>query len=81
MDLRISNDAGHFLCDFVYYSSLAHLQKANRPRKVVFLHVPSHSTDAFIRQGRELTMNLIRAIVESEAARNTGEFTSQEACV
>lgn len=65
-DLGISNDAGHYLCDFIYYSSLAHLYKQRRPRKVVFLHVPSSAADKFVTQGRELVLGLVRAIAESE---------------
>jgi pyrrolidone-carboxylate peptidase len=68
MDLRISEDPGRYLCDFIYFSSLAHLYKANRPRKVVFLHVPSDASDAYVTQGRELAVNLIRSLAESETA-------------
>lgn len=78
MDLRISEDPGRYLCDFIYYSSLAHLYKANRPRKVVFLHVPSDASDAYVGQGRELAVNLIRSIVESETAGKTNQPDSQE---
>ncbi|KHN96413.1 Peptidase C15, pyroglutamyl peptidase I-like protein [Metarhizium album ARSEF 1941] len=72
MDLRVSEDPGRYLCDFIYYSSLAQLYKEKRPRKVVFLHVPSDSSEAFVTQGRELAINLIRALVESETAAQTG---------
>ncbi|KAF5665912.1 pyroglutamyl-peptidase 1 [Fusarium heterosporum] len=65
-DLRISEDAGHFLCDFIYYSSLSELWKLQRPRKALFLHVPADSSPASIEKGRELTLNLIRSVVESE---------------
>ncbi|RGP61972.1 pyroglutamyl-peptidase 1 [Fusarium sporotrichioides] len=65
-DLRISEDAGHFLCDFIYYSSLSELCKQQRPRKTVFLHVPADASLSSIERGRDLTLNLIRSIVESE---------------
>ncbi|KAF4456474.1 Pyroglutamyl-peptidase 1 [Fusarium austroafricanum] len=65
-DLRISEDAGHYMCDFIYYSSLAELWKLQRPRKALFLHVPADASPASIEKGRELTLNLIRSIVESE---------------
>lgn len=68
MDLRISEDPGRYLCDFIYYSSLAHLYKRKRPCKVVFLHVPSDASGTYITQGRELAVNLIKALVESETA-------------
>ena len=66
MDLRISDDAGRYLCDFIYYSSLAHLSKQKRPRKVIFMHVPSDASERSIERGRDLTINLVRSIVESE---------------
>ena len=65
----ISEDAGHFLCDFIYFSSLAHLWKAGLPRKVLFLHVPSDSSDVNIKNGVELVTQLIRSVVESEATQ------------
>lgn len=68
MDLRLSDDAGRYLCDFIYYSSLAHLWKQQRPRKVLFLHVPSDASEKTVAQGRDLAVNLIRSIVESDVA-------------
>ena len=67
-NLRISEDAGRYLCDFIYFSSLAHLWKAHRPRKVLFLHVPSEQSAEAIRSGTELTLQLIRSVVDSELA-------------
>ncbi|KAK0729103.1 hypothetical protein B0T21DRAFT_403055 [Apiosordaria backusii] len=68
-DLRISEDAGHYLCDFIYYSSLAHLTCSGEERKVVFLHVPSEASAAWVKVGRELCLGLVRAMVESEVVR------------
>ncbi|XXG98733.1 NADH-dependent flavin oxidoreductase [Hypoxylon texense] len=67
--LQISEDAGHYLCDFIYFSSLAHLYKQQRPRKVVFFHVPLHPDQESIDRGRELVLQLIRSIVEVEAEK------------
>ncbi|KAI1767660.1 peptidase [Hypoxylon sp. FL1150] len=67
--LRISEDPGHYLCDFIYFSSLAHLYKQQRPRKVVFFHVPLHPDRESIDRGRELVLQLIRSIVEVEAGK------------
>ncbi|KAI2635181.1 putative pyroglutamyl peptidase type I [Xylaria nigripes] len=69
LGLRVSEDAGHYLCDFIYYSSLAHLWKQQRPKNVVFLHVPLHSDEESIVRGVELALTLIRSIVESELER------------
>ncbi len=68
-DLRISTNAGHYLCDFIYFSSLAHLWKAGQYRRVVFLHVPSASDGPAVAAGRELTLQLIRAICDCERTR------------
>lgn len=69
-DLRISEDAGRYLCDFIYFSSLAHLYKQNDYRRVIFLHVPSDASDPAVAKGKELTVHLIRSLVESELSRN-----------
>lgn len=64
-DVRVSEDAGRYLCDFIYFSSLAHLTKKEEARRVVFLHVPVAADDAAIENGIEITLELIRAIVQS----------------
>ncbi|KEY70638.1 hypothetical protein S7711_02241 [Stachybotrys chartarum IBT 7711] len=70
LDLELSDNAGRYLCEFIYFSSLAVLWKAQRPRNVVFLHVPATATDVAVGRGRELLLNLIRAIVESAEVRD-----------
>ncbi|KAJ9139162.1 Pyroglutamyl peptidase type [Pleurostoma richardsiae] len=69
LDLRMSFDAGHYLCDFIYYSSLAHLWKAQERRRVLFLHVPADASEDALRTGTELVTQLIRSIVESELSK------------
>jgi pyrrolidone-carboxylate peptidase len=73
LDLRISEDAGRYLCDFIYFSSLSHLLKARQERKVVFLHVPADLSESAITTGRELTVQLIRSLVESELGSRTAK--------
>jgi pyroglutamyl-peptidase len=70
-DLRVSEDAGRYLCDFIYYSSLARRWRQGRPRRVTFLHVPADASERTVALGRELAVNLIRAVVESEVVRKT----------
>jgi pyroglutamyl-peptidase len=66
-DVRISQDAGNFLCGFIYYNSLAHyfsIKEDERP--VCFLHVPDLSgSEDKLREGLEVTVGLIKALVES----------------
>ncbi|KAH8591326.1 hypothetical protein B0O99DRAFT_471646, partial [Bisporella sp. PMI_857] len=63
-DVRVSEDAGRYLCDFIYYSSLAELEKKKEERRVVFLHVPVESDAESIARGTEVMIELIRAIVQ-----------------
>ena len=63
VDARPSNDAGHYLCDFIYYASLAHFYKAGGERPVMFLHVPGEAEEEDIERGREVAIALIRGMV------------------
>lgn len=73
--LKVSHDAGHFLCDFTYFNSLAYCYKAQKRRQAAFLHVPAsraEPVDQYVKdidRGREVVLQLIRSIVESEVAR------------
>lgn len=45
--IRKSTNAGRFLCEFVYYASLAEIEQRRRregdvPTKCVFIHIPSY---------------------------------------
>ncbi|KAK6958154.1 hypothetical protein Daesc_000949 [Daldinia eschscholtzii] len=62
--LQISDDAGHYLCDFIYFSSLAHLYKQERLKKVIFFHVPLHSDPESLSRGKELALQLIKSVCE-----------------
>jgi pyrrolidone-carboxylate peptidase len=65
VDIRVSEDAGRYLCDFIYFSSLAYLTKKEEERRVVFLHVPVDSDEAALNTGTEVALELIRAMVQS----------------
>jgi len=66
IDVRVSEDAGRYLCDFIYYSSLAYLTKEKEEeRRVVFLHVPVNSDETAVNTGTEVALELIRALVQS----------------
>lgn len=64
-DIRISEDAGRYLCDYIYYSSLAQLLRKGEEKRVVFLHLPRDADDASVQAGVEITLELIRALVQS----------------
>ncbi|KAH7393894.1 hypothetical protein DE146DRAFT_111002 [Phaeosphaeria sp. MPI-PUGE-AT-0046c] len=82
-DVQISQDAGNFLCGFIYYNSLAHyfsIKEDERP--VAFLHVPdlSYSEDK-LKEGREIAIALIKALVASKRKNGfteTNERYAQE---
>ena len=65
IDVRVSEDAGRYLCDFIYFSSLAHLEKRGEERRVVFFHVPVDVDEKSIRTGIDAVVELIRAMVQS----------------
>ncbi len=73
-DVRPSNDAGHFVCDFIYYTSLAWFyQQDCQERPVMFLHVPGDlKSEEDIEKGREVTIALIRALVDSRRHHRGG---------
>lgn len=66
-DLRISTDAGHYLCDFIYFTSLVEYWRRNPdgPRPVVFLHVPGRYENEDVDRGRAVTLGLIKALATS----------------
>ena len=68
-DVRVSEDAGRYLCDFIYYSSLATLERKGEEKRVVFLHVPVDVEEAALKTGVDVTIELIRAIVQSESMK------------
>lgn len=71
-DCRPSDDAGHYLCDYIYFNSLAWYGRVNNDmqgksasaRPVLFLHVPAESDPETLEEGREVTLALIGAMVE-----------------
>ena len=76
-ECRLSDDAGHFLCDFIYFSSLAAYRRrggvaddADRP--VLFLHIPAGVEEEDVKRGTEATCALVRAMVVSWKGKKAG---------
>lgn len=76
--LRPSLDAGHFLCDFIYFSSLAEHWRRKRDgerrntvdeRPILFMHVPVDG----LQNGRLVTISLLRAMAQSWVMKKNGE--------
>ena len=64
LDLRISHDPGHYLCDFIFYTSLSLALQEGQDRNVLFLHVPGGSEEADIERGRASALALLKAMVK-----------------
>ncbi|PYI11393.1 peptidase C15, pyroglutamyl peptidase I-like protein [Aspergillus sclerotiicarbonarius CBS 121057] len=64
-DARISTDAGRYLCEFIFYTSLAQAYHGGHDRNVSFLHVPATCLDEDIELGKEVAIALIKALVTS----------------
>ncbi|KAF2433665.1 peptidase C15, pyroglutamyl peptidase I-like protein [Tothia fuscella] len=65
-DIRPSYDPGNYLCGFVYYLSMAwYYMKQSKERPVMFLHVPDCPNPDDVTEGRDVTIGLIRALVDS----------------
>lgn len=67
VDVRPSNDAGRYLCDFIYYTSLVEYWRRDPDVKApaMFLHVPGRIEDMDIETGRKVALGLIGAMVGS----------------
>jgi pyroglutamyl-peptidase len=63
-DLKASDDVGNYVCGFVYYISLEWLWKKKKAAKVLFFHVPNLKSKEEFERGRDITVALIKAVVE-----------------
>ncbi|KAF9888073.1 hypothetical protein FE257_009338 [Aspergillus nanangensis] len=63
-DIRISPDAGRYLCEFIFYQSLAVAFQGGHDRNVAFFHVPSSCNEDTIQKGKGVAIALIKALVE-----------------
>ena len=72
-DCRPSEHAGHYLCDYIYFNSLAWFGRRHEKldggigtdRPVLFLHVPAESDPQTLEKGRQVTLALIEAMVDN----------------
>lgn len=62
-ELHLSNDAGRYLCEFIFYSSMAHALAEGCARSVVFFHVPAGTDTDSLELGREVAVALIKSLV------------------
>lgn len=85
-DVRLSDDAGNFMCGFIYWNSLAHYYSLDgKGLPVAFMHVPDLTgSQERLDMGREVAVTLIKALVESKRkvrlsqnAEGVAEWTDQ----
>jgi len=62
-DVRISDDAGRYLCEFIFYTTMSQLLSEGRDRNVVFFHVPDSCEDGDVKRGMEAAIALIKTLV------------------
>lgn len=60
--LQVSNDAGRYLCEFIFYTSLGQAELERRDRNVMFLHVPAAHREEDVEVGRAVTIALIKTL-------------------
>ncbi|MCJ1309594.1 hypothetical protein MMC25_003254 [Agyrium rufum] len=67
IDVRASNDAGRYLCDFIYYTGLIEYWRHDRDgdRPVAFLHVPGNHEQEDVERGGKVATALVESMVES----------------
>ncbi|KAF1809344.1 peptidase C15, pyroglutamyl peptidase I-like protein [Eremomyces bilateralis CBS 781.70] len=69
LKIYVSDDAGLYLCEFIFYNSLVHSQRLSRDGrhvKGIFFHVPSGCSADLIRQGQDLLLQVIEEMVRLE---------------
>jgi pyroglutamyl-peptidase len=64
-DLRLEDDAGHYLCGFIYYAGLVERWRKHEDQNVLFVHTKGETDDDTVAEGREVALAVIRAAVET----------------
>lgn len=72
-DVRPSDDAGRYLCDYIYFNSLAYFGRESgvmvkgkaSDRPVLFFHVPPESDRKSLEKGQAVTLALLQAMANT----------------
>ncbi|MCJ1281726.1 hypothetical protein MMC26_001048 [Xylographa opegraphella] len=82
LPLRLSTDAGHYLCEFIYYTGLLEYWRRDRKGEmpVLFLHVPKGVEVEDVDRGRRVAEGLIQAVVGTweEGSKNKEKGIGKE---
>jgi len=65
----VSDDAGHFLCEFIYFRSME--QSVNSRIPVLFCHVPMDGEPFSVKEMTEVILALVGLMVDME--KSTGQ--------
>lgn len=68
--MRVSSNAGHNLCEWFFYNSLAEGYKRGAPRNVAFVHVPPGRSEEDLKTGVEILEAYIGALVNQIEAKS-----------
>ncbi|RMJ16626.1 hypothetical protein CDV36_003771 [Fusarium kuroshium] len=68
--MRVSSNAGHNLCEWFFYTSLAEGYKRGAPRNVAFIHVPPGRREEDLKTGVEVLKAYIGALVSQIEAKS-----------
>lgn len=61
--IKMHDEAGPYLCGFIYYESMATCFVNNRRANVLFCHVPGETDEESLRRGRDAVVAIIGAAV------------------
>ncbi|KAL2045015.1 hypothetical protein N7G274_002790 [Stereocaulon virgatum] len=81
-DVRPSSNAGHYLCDFIYYTSMLEYWRrdASATRPCVFLHVPGGRKQKDVLRGKQVALGLIAACVGSQLSNASYRKQANSGC-
>ncbi|KAM0433899.1 hypothetical protein ACHAPT_003842 [Fusarium lateritium] len=68
--MRVSTNAGHNLCEWFFYNSLAEGFKRGVPQNVAFVHVPPGRAEEDLKAGVEVLEAYISALVSQIEAKS-----------
>ena len=72
-DVRTSHDAGRYLCEFMFFTSmLEQWRKENGRICSIFCHLPPGSGAADLERGKRVVLALIAAVVRSKTGSEEG---------
>lgn len=63
LDFSLSNDAGNYLCNNIYYEGMKYIQEISSDIKMIFVHIPSISSDYDFEKLAKVISNFIESLL------------------